>query len=290
MEARTNIPGLGRIGIGSWTYPWAVGTVGDRRPRQPMSPSGLVRQAAELGVKVVQIADNLPLDELTIAELKDLRKLSQDYGIDLQVGTRGVDRSHLLKYLEIALQLEARLIRTMESKQGLPAPISEIETNVSLVLPEFVQADVSIALENYEAYPTSDLAHLINTINNPKLGICLDVVNSLGALESTDQILDNLASLTINLHLKDFVIQRLDHLMGFVFLGRPAGQGRLPLDQIFKRLAQFHHRPDVIVELWTPFTKTLEETLALERAWATESLQYLSTLASESPSILNPKS
>jgi hypothetical protein len=38
----------------------------------------------------------------------------------------------------------------------------------------------------------------------------------------------------------------------------------------------------VIVELWTPFTKTLEETLALERAWATESLHYLSTLASES--------
>jgi hypothetical protein len=129
-----------------------------------MSPSGLVRQAAELGVKVVQIADNLPLDELTIAELKDLRKLSQDYGIDLQVGTRGVDRSHLLKYLEIALQLEARLIRTMESRQGLPASISEIGKNVSLVLSEFVQAGVSIALENYEAYSTSDLAHLVNTI------------------------------------------------------------------------------------------------------------------------------
>jgi len=282
MEARANIPGLGRIGIGSWTYPWAVGTVRDRRPKQPMSPSGLIRQAAELGVKVVQIADNLPLDELTIAELKDLRKLSQDHGVDLQVGTRGVDRSHLLKYLEIALQLEARLIRTMESRQGLPAAISEIEKNVSLVLPEFIQAGVSIALENYEAYSTSDLAHLINTINNPKLGICLDVVNSLGALESTDQILDNLASLTINLHLKDFTIQRLDHLMGFVLLGRPVGQGRLPLEQIFKRLARFQHRPDVIVELWTPFTKTLEETLALERAWATESLYYLSTFASES--------
>jgi sugar phosphate isomerase/epimerase len=282
MEARANIRGLGRIGIGSWTYPWAVGTVRDRRPKQPMSPSGLVRQAAELGVKVVQIADNLPLDELTIAELKDLRKLSQDHGIDLQVGTRGVDRSHLLKYLEIALQLEARLIRTMESRQGLPAPISEIEKNVCLVLPEFVQAGVSIALENYEAYSTSDLAHLINTINNPKLGICLDVVNSLGALENTDQILDNLASLTINLHLKDFAIQRLDHLMGFVFLGRPIGQGRLPLEQIFKRLARFRHQPDVIIELWTPFTKTLKETLALERAWATESLDYLSTLATES--------
>ena len=45
--------------------------------------------------------------------------------------------------------------------------------------------------------------------------------------------------------------------------------------KLFKRVA-------VIVELWTPCTKTLEETLALERAWAPESLHYLSTLASES--------
>jgi sugar phosphate isomerase/epimerase len=282
MENGMNIPGLGRIGIGSWTYPWAAGTVGNCRPENPMSASGLVRQAAELGVKVVQIVDNLPLDELTITELKDLRKLSQDYEIELQVGTRGVDSSHLLKYLEIALQLGARLIRTMERSQGLPADISAIEKNISLVLPEFIQAGVSIALENYEAYSTGDLARLINTVKNPNLGVCLDVVNSLGALESTDQILDNLAAVTINLHLKDFTIQRLDHLMGFAFLGRPVGQGRLPLEQIFKRLAQFHRRPDVIIELWTPFSKTLEETLTLERAWATESLHHLSTLASES--------
>jgi hypothetical protein len=73
MEARENILGMGRIGIGSWTYPWAVGTVRDRRPKRPMSPSELVRQAAQLGVKVVQIADNLPLDGLTIAELKYLQ-------------------------------------------------------------------------------------------------------------------------------------------------------------------------------------------------------------------------
>jgi sugar phosphate isomerase/epimerase len=282
MDTEMNIPGLGRIGIGSWTYPWAGGTVRNCRPENPMSASGLVQRAAELGVKVVQIVDNLPLDELTITELKDLRKLSRDYGIELQVGTRGVDSSHLLKYLEIALQLEARLIRTMEHSEGRPADISAIEKNISLVLPEFVQAGVSIALENYEAYSTSDLARLINTIKNPNLGICLDVVNSLGALESMDQILDNLAALTINLHLKDFTIERLDHLMGFAFLGRPVGQGRLPLERIFKRLAQFDRRPDLIIELWTPFTKTLEETLALERAWANESLHYLSTLATES--------
>jgi len=279
VDTQADIPGLGRIGIGSWTYPWAIGTVRDRQPKHMMSPRGLIRQAAELGVKVVQIGDNLPLDGRTVAELRDLRKLAEDYGIALQLGTRGVDRSHLLRYLEIGLQLDARLIRTMGGWPGFPALISEIEENLDFVLPAFVQAGVSLALENYETYSTGDLARLVSAIDNPMLGICLDVANSLGALESIDQILDNLASHTINLHLKEIEVRRLEYLMGFAILGKPAGRGRLPLEKIFARLAQFHRQPDVIVELWTPYTNTLEETLALERAWATESIDYLRTFS-----------
>lgn len=282
MDTEANIPGLGRIGIGSWTYPWAIGTVRDRQPKQTMSPGGLIRQAAELGVKVVQIGDNLPLDGLTVAELRDLRELAGGYGIALQLGTRGVARSHLLRYLEIGLQLDARLVRTMGGWPGFPAPISEIAENLDLVLPAFVQAGVSLALENYETYSTGDLACLVRAIDNPILGICLDVANSLGALESIDQILDNLAPHTINLHLKEIEVRRLEYLMGFAILGKPAGRGRLPLEKIFARLAQFQRQPDVIVELWTPYTNTLEETLALERAWATESIDYLRTFSMHS--------
>ena len=275
----SRLRGLGRIGIGSWTFPWAIGTVCDHKPERPMSASDLVRQAAELGVKVVQIVDNLSLDRLSIAELRDLRRLSQDLRVDLQVGTRGIDPAHLLHYLAIAEKLEARLVRTMGGWHGLPASISEMEENLNLVLSEFVQAGVSLALENYEAYKTGDLARLVNAIDNPKLGICLDVTNSLGALESPDQILDHLAPLTINLHVKEFSVQRMDYLMGFAFIGRPAGQGMLPLEKILLRLAQFQRRPDIIVELWTPFTRSLEETLALERAWTMESVRYLRALA-----------
>jgi sugar phosphate isomerase/epimerase len=283
VETVENIPGLGRIGMGSWTYPWAIGTIRDHPPKQPMSPSALVRRAAELGVTVVQILDNLPLDRLTVAELKDLRKLALHYGIELQVGTRGIERSHLLHYLEIAQQLEARLVRTMGGWPGQPAPLAEIEKEIQAVLPEFTGAGVSLALENYEAYSTGGLAHLVDMISHPKLGICLDLTNSFGALESAEQMLNNLAPLTINLHLKEFTVERLDHLMGFAFLGRPTGKGMLPLEQIFTRLAQFGRRPDVIVELWTPFTKTLEDTLALEHVWAAESIAYLRTIAN-SPS------
>jgi hypothetical protein len=36
---------------------------------------------------------------------------------------------------------------------------------------------------------------------------------------------------------------------------------------------------DAIVELWTPFTESLEQTLALEDNWAKASVDYLSKLS-----------
>jgi sugar phosphate isomerase/epimerase len=103
----------------------------------------------------------------------------------------------------------------------------------------------------------------------------LDVANSFAAWESAEQILDNLASVAISAHIKDFTVERTNSLMGFACVGRPIGQGKLPLDLILTRLGQFKHRPDFIVELWPPRQRTLEETLSLERTWASESVQYL---------------
>ena len=76
-------------------------------------------------------------------------------------------------------------------------------------------------MENYETYSTAELANLIRSIDHPNLGVCLEVSNSLGALECKD----------------------------------------------------------AIVELWTPFTESLEQTLALEDNWAKASVDYLSKLS-----------
>lgn len=275
MDAEEDISAFGRIGIGSWTYPWAVGTVTDLRPQEPLSAKALVRSAAELQLQVVQIADNLPLDALASQELESLGQLAQDCGIALQVGTRGVDQDHLLNYLRIAEQLQSTLVRSLGGWPGYPTPLSEVEKNINSVLPAFIDAGVSLALENYEVYSTADLAKLVRCIDDPRFGICLDVTNSFAALESAEQILDNLAPVAINAHIKDFTIERTNSLMGFACVGRPIGQGKLPLDLILSRLAQFNRRPDLIVELWPPPQKTLDETLSLERTWAAESVQYL---------------
>ena len=38
--------------------------------------------------------------------------------------------------------------------------------------------------------------------------------NSFGALESADEILDNLVPFTISVHVKEFAVERMEFLMG----------------------------------------------------------------------------
>jgi sugar phosphate isomerase/epimerase len=74
------------------------------------------------------------------------------------------------------------------------------------------------------------------------------------------------------LHLKDFVITRAWHMMGFICAGAPAGQGQLELVWLFEQLRASPYDFNVIIELWPPELKTLAETIALEHAWAAESV------------------
>jgi 3-oxoisoapionate decarboxylase len=269
---------IGKIGVGSWTFPWATGTVLDHRPEHVLDPLGVVQRAMDLGVHVVHFLDNLPLDgcdDHTIARVSDL---AARHDIEVEIGTRGTDPAHLLRYLKIAEKMRARLIRTMGGWHGAPAPLKEVSDNLLKVLPSFSDAGVRIALENYEAYRTSDLAALVARIDHPTLGICLDLTNSFGALESADEILGNLVPFTVSVHLKEFAVERLEFLMGFAFRGKPTGQGMLPLQKMFDALTAASREVNVIVEQWPPFQETLAKTMELEQNWARQSVEHLAAM------------
>lgn len=274
MNGRT----IGKIGVGSWTFPWATGTVLNHRPERPLDPLGVVQRAKDLGVHVVHFLDNLPLDACDAAAIDRAGAFAAEHGIEVEIGTRGTDPEHLFNYLRIAQKMGARLIRTMGGWHGAPATLQEINDNLQKVLPTFGEAGVRIALENYEAYRTSDLGALVAQIGHPSLGICLDLTNSFGALESADEILRNLVPYTISVHLKEFAVERLEFLMGFAFRGKPTGQGMLPLRMMFDALGAASRQANVIVEQWPPFQETLQRTMELEFDWARQGVEHLAAM------------
>jgi 3-oxoisoapionate decarboxylase len=269
---------LGKIGVGSWTFPWATGTVQDQRPTTILTPVDVVQRTIDIGVHVVHFLDNLPLDSFDNQMLDRARDLAQENSIDVEVGTRGTEPEHLRKYLSIAQRMGARLLRTMGGWHKAPAPVDQIKANFRQVLPEFTDAGVRIALENYEAYSTSDIAAIVREIDNAALGVCLDLTNSFAAMESADEILENLAPFTISVHLKEFTVERLEFLMGFAFRGKPTGQGVLPLTKIFETLLANSRKANVIVEQWPPFQENLEKTMEMEFEWAREGVEHLAAM------------
>ena len=70
-------------------------------------------------------------------------------------------------------------------------------------------------------------------------------------------------------------IARLDNKMGFKIEGSPAGQGKLGIPNLFRKLNATDRCKTAILELWTPFAKTIEETRKCENEWAHQSMDYL---------------
>jgi len=142
------------------------------------------------------------------------------------------------------------------------------------VLPEFEARGVTLGLENYEAYSCGDMARLVRRLESDYVGICLDTVNSLGALETPNYVVSTLAPLTVNLHVKDFVIERVPQKMGFIVVGAPAGNGRLNIPWVLEQMPAARN-VSVILEQWPPFDHSMATAVEREQLWAVHGIEYL---------------
>jgi hypothetical protein len=97
-----------RIGIGSWTYGWAVGVKGYPPPAKPITALDLLSRAHDFGIGLVQVADNLPLDRMPQSQLAEFKQRAAEWNVELEIGTTGVRPEHLLGFLELVRYLEAR--------------------------------------------------------------------------------------------------------------------------------------------------------------------------------------
>jgi|LSQX01.1.fsa_nt_gb sugar phosphate isomerase/epimerase len=267
-----------QLGISSWSYPWAIGVPGYPAPKKPLTALGLVERARTLGVGIVQIADNLPLHLLDNEELEELRDAAEEYGIGLEIGTRGVQPDHLRRYLEIAKYLKSGLLRTLTHTVESQPDLAQIEAWLGEVLPDFAAAGAVIALENYERHSAHELAGLIRKIDHAALGVCLDTVNNFGALEGPEVVLNTLAPYVLNLHIKDFAIDRIDTAMGYLVSGKPAGEGRLNVPAVIELLNQQNRDINIVLELWPPYQGSVEASIRNEAEWVERSITYLKSV------------
>ena len=268
------------LGLGTYAYAWAIGIPG-YPPLRPMSAVDFVDRAAALGLRVIQIADNLPLHQMKPNEMDALLGMTKAFGIRVEIGTRGIAPEHLRRYLEIAQYFETALLRiVVDTADSHPTP-DEVIGALRPLMPVFEQAGVILAIENHDRFKARTLAQIVQEIDSPYLGICLDTVNSFGAGEGPEQVVDMLGPYVVNLHLKDFSIRRHRHLLGFEVEGTPAGKGMLNIPWLLHEISKNGHEFNAILETWPPPEADITLTIQKEDLWVRESIQYLRALIQE---------
>ena len=244
-------------------------------PAKGFSAFDLVDKAVVLGVPVLQIADNLPLLELGSDELLSLRNYAETKGIQIEVGSRGLTIENVTTYLEIAKLFRSPILRMVIDAKGFEPALEECIAIVKQLVPLLVNAGVRLAIENHDRFKAAEFAQIIEESDPQWVGICLDSVNSMGAGEGIAEVVKTLAPYTINLHLKEFNIQRVWHKMGFVVEGLPAGQGMLNIPWLLNEIDKVKNCDSAILELWTPPEDEIIKTIQKEEQWVQESIRFL---------------
>ena len=263
-----------KLGISSYTYTWSVGVPG-WEPEKPWDERMLVKKATDLEVDCLQIADNLPLHLMDEHRLRNLKKQAVEAGIELEVGARCMTKDMLHRYMEIASLLDSSILRFVIDGPDFKPSVEEVIGIVCSAAPELEKRGIRLAIENHDRLMAREFLEIVQGAESEQVGICLDSVNSMGAGEGIETITTILAPYTFNLHIKEFVVERHPHMMGFTIEGRPVGQGQLPLAWMLEKLGPLCR--SAILESWTPPEETPEKTMAKEARWALESIQYLKT-------------
>lgn len=270
-----------KIGLTSYAYAWAIGVPGFPAPESPMSASALLHRAASLGLEVVQLCDNLPLLALDSAARRALAAEAAALRLELELGGRGLTPQNLDDHLVLARDLGARLLRfVIDGPGGYHPSLDEAAAIIRPRLDALEEAGLTLAIENHDRFRAVELAACVRSLAHPRVGICLDTANSLGAGEDFSTVFAALGPLTVNLHVKDVLARRLPHQLGFSVNGCAAGRGVVApaLPAALASLAAGARCRSVLLESWPEPGPNLAETCAREDSWAAEGAAWIKPL------------
>jgi 3-oxoisoapionate decarboxylase len=266
-----------KLGLSSYTYTWAIGVTGSM-PLIPMSASDLVDKASKSGLRLVQIADNLPLETMKENEISTLKNYADDKKVEIEMGGRGLTPEHTMRCLETAKLVNSPILRMVIDGAGFEPDLITITAIIKDLLPEFKSRNIRLAIENHDRFKAREFEKIVQSAGSEYVGICLDSVNSMGAGEGFAEVSRILLPYTINLHIKDFTIRRVSHKMGIIIEGSPAGKGMLNINELVDKLYFTDSCQSAILELWTPPESHIEDTILKEEKWARESIEYLKSI------------
>jgi sugar phosphate isomerase/epimerase len=226
------------IGATSYVYRWQIGVKG-RRLRNPLSAIEVIKRVAEAGLGGVQLCDHLDLD-LSTAQREELRVAIRDANVFVELGAATSEPIHLRKMLCLASDLGACLLRIVPNihrSSRYETVETQIESEAKTIrgVLSYPEANgIVLALENHAGLLGCELRDLVERIDSPAVGVCLDTMNSVALLERPEETLRELGSLARTVHLKDFRV--LSSPTSHTVVGTVLGEGIVPFKSLLATL------------------------------------------------------
>ncbi|MFD4762342.1 sugar phosphate isomerase/epimerase family protein [Streptomyces sp. NPDC058439] len=258
-------------GLSTYAFFWRIS---EQAPK-PLTVHDMLARTRDLGGEVFQICDYPLIETFDDAQLDAVHATAAEYGITLELGTRGVRTEHLLDHLRIARRLGVTLVRSMLNTADHQPSVAEAIALLREAVPVYAAAGVTLGLETYEQVSTDDLLSVVRGVDSPFLGVVLDPGNSVARLERPVDVVDATAPYVVNIHVKDFSFSRRDGWVGFTFAGCLLGEGLLDYGHLIDKVRPDEKGINQIVEHWLPWQGDFTATARLEDQWTRHSINTL---------------
>jgi len=254
-----NLHGIGQAWAG-FTCPW---------PRQ-LSTFQLLDRLVDLDLEGVHLDDGV-LESLDAGYLQEVGAAARhaglylEYNFSMDRGGFGIGVQHdLTAAIHTARHLGADIVkvgmdlrrpRPVAASRFHPEVIQQMETVADLLrdaVPVAVDHGIRLAVENHCDSFSEEILWLLDRVNSPMVGACIDTVNGLHVTEDPMAAIERLAPRAFTNHFRDdrIVFQR----WGFKLVGTALGEGDIDVHRAYTifRDRSAMDRINIETELATP--------------------------------------
>jgi len=259
-------------------------------PRQ-MSTFELLDEGVNLGLDGFHLDDGV-LETLDPSYLKEVRAAARERGLYLEYnfsmdfGGRGIGIQHDLDAaIATAGYLGADIVKvSMDLVRPRPLAASRFHPQIKQQMQAFAgrlkaaapaaaAAGIKIAVENHCDSFSEEILWLLDLVDHPAVGACIDTVNALMVMEDPMQAIANLAPRAFTNHFRDDRIELQRY--GFKLTGAAVGEGDIDMQRAYEiiKTRSSMNRINIETEMEIPLDN-MEQALRLEKETVERSIRY----------------
>lgn len=283
-----------KLGLHTYTlHLWGLGQnwgiVAEPRPKA-MTLIELMDRAVEWGLDGLHITgcdletkDDARLDAVRQAALSRHLYLEYNFSRDEEFDPRLTDRivdgiriAHKLGADLAKLSLDVRRPRPLYGSCFHPHVMRQLcdaHDEIIAALPLVEETGIRLAVENHTETFADEVIWLIDRINHPLVGACVDTVNAMGVLENPETAVNKLAPYAFCNHFCDHKLDR--DQFGIRFHGVALGDGDIDCFKVYQTIRELSPTDRITFEIeWDMGEDTLETAREKELDACIRSIHY----------------